>query len=33
VSTNLKYIDWAVVANSFDPPLLIDTESYDPRGE
>ncbi len=33
VSTNLKYIDWADVANSFDPPLLIDTESYHPRGE
>jgi myo-inositol-hexaphosphate 3-phosphohydrolase len=31
VSTNLKFIDWAEVANSFDPPLLIDTESYTPR--
>lgn len=33
VSTNLKFLDWADVANSFDPPLLIDTDSYHPRGE
>jgi myo-inositol-hexaphosphate 3-phosphohydrolase len=32
VSTNLKYIDWAEIANAFDPPLLIDTTSYNPRG-
>jgi myo-inositol-hexaphosphate 3-phosphohydrolase len=33
VSTNLKFVDWADVANAFDPPLLIDVESYHPRGE
>jgi myo-inositol-hexaphosphate 3-phosphohydrolase len=33
VSTNLKYIDWAAVANAFDPPLLIDPASYNPRGQ
>jgi myo-inositol-hexaphosphate 3-phosphohydrolase len=32
VSTNLKFIDWAQVANAFDPPLLIDTTGYNPRG-
>ncbi|MFN8469906.1 MAG: phytase [Caldilineaceae bacterium] len=31
VSTNLKFIDWAQVANAFNPPLLIDTTSYNPR--
>lgn len=31
LSTNFKFIDWADVANSFDTPLDIDTESYNPR--
>jgi myo-inositol-hexaphosphate 3-phosphohydrolase len=31
VSTNLKLLDWADVANVFDPPLQIDTASYNPR--
>jgi myo-inositol-hexaphosphate 3-phosphohydrolase len=31
VVTNFKYVDWAEVANAFDPPLLIDTVSYHPR--
>jgi 3-phytase len=33
VSTNLKFLDWAEIANSFDPPLLIDTQSYNPRAQ
>ena len=33
VSTSLKFVDWAAVANAFDPPLLIDTTSYNPRGK
>lgn len=31
VSTNLKFLDWADVANAFDPPLQIDTASFNPR--
>jgi hypothetical protein len=30
-STNFKFVPWEEVANAFDPPLLIDTESYSPR--
>jgi len=33
VSTSLKFVDWAAVANAFDPPLLIDTTSYSPRAK
>lgn len=33
VSTSLKFVDWAAVANAFDPPLLIDTTSHNPRGK
>lgn len=33
VSTNLKFIDWAQVANAFNPPLLIDTAGYNPRSK
>jgi myo-inositol-hexaphosphate 3-phosphohydrolase len=33
VSTNLKFLDWADIANSFDPPLLIDPASYHPRAQ
>ncbi len=33
VSTNLKFLDWAAVANSFNPPLLIDPAGYDPRAQ
>ena len=33
VSTSLKFVDWAEVANVFDPPLLIDTTSYNPRSK
>jgi 3-phytase/alkaline phosphatase D len=31
LNTNFKFIDWAEVANSFDTPLEVDTESYNPR--
>lgn len=31
LSTNFKFIDWADVANSFETPLLVDTDSYNPR--
>lgn len=31
VSTAFKFLPWQRVAESFDPPLLIDTESYSPR--
>jgi 3-phytase len=31
VSANFKYVDWAKVANVFDPPLKIDTTSYQVR--
>jgi 3-phytase len=31
VSTNFKYLDWAQVANAFDPPLKIDTTSHSVR--
>jgi myo-inositol-hexaphosphate 3-phosphohydrolase len=31
VSANFKYVDWAQVANVFDPPLKIDTKSYHVR--
>lgn len=30
-NTNFKFVPWEVVANAFNPPLLIDTASYDPR--
>ncbi|MEM6753260.1 MAG: phytase, partial [Cyanobacteria bacterium P01_C01_bin.38] len=30
-STNFKFIDWEQVASSFENPLTIDTESYNPR--
>ncbi|NJK81105.1 MAG: phytase, partial [Chloroflexaceae bacterium] len=30
-STNFKYVPWQSVANAFDPPLLIDTTSYNPH--
>jgi len=30
-STNFKFVDWADVANAFSNPLIIDTESFDPR--
>lgn len=33
VSTNLKFLDWADIANSFDPPILIDPTGYSPRGQ
>jgi myo-inositol-hexaphosphate 3-phosphohydrolase len=29
-NTNFKFVPWEVVANAFDPPLIIDT-TYDPR--
>jgi 3-phytase len=31
VSANFKYVDWAQIANAFDPPLKIDTTSYQVR--
>lgn len=31
VSTAFKFVPWQNVAAAFDPPLLIDTESYRPR--
>jgi 3-phytase len=31
VSTNFKYLDWAQVANAFNPPLKIDTTSHSVR--
>ena len=30
-STNFKFVDWEQVASSFENPLKIDTESYNPR--
>lgn len=30
-STNFKFVPWEGVANAFDTPLTIDTESYNPR--
>jgi myo-inositol-hexaphosphate 3-phosphohydrolase len=33
VSTSFKFIPWERVARAFSPPLLIDTESYAPRGK
>jgi myo-inositol-hexaphosphate 3-phosphohydrolase len=30
-STNFKFVPWEGVANAFDKPLTIDTESYNPR--
>jgi hypothetical protein len=29
-STNFKFVPWETVAGAFDPPLIIDTQSYDP---
>jgi myo-inositol-hexaphosphate 3-phosphohydrolase len=31
VNTNFKFVPWEEVARGFDPPLVIDTRSYDPR--
>lgn len=28
---NFKLVDWRLISEYFDPPLLIDTESYNPR--
>ena len=30
-STNFKFVDWKEVAQAFDNPLTIDTQSYNPR--
>lgn len=30
-ATNFKFIPWESVANAFEEPLIVDTESYDPR--
>jgi myo-inositol-hexaphosphate 3-phosphohydrolase len=30
-STNFKFVPWENVANAFPDPLMIDTDSYDPR--
>ena len=30
-STNFKFVDWEQVASSFENPLIVDTESYNPR--
>ncbi len=30
-NTNFKFVPWETVAHAFDPPLVIDTASYDPR--
>lgn len=30
-SSNFKYVDWAAIARSFDPPLMITPNAYDPR--
>jgi len=30
-NTNFKFVPWEVVANAFEPPLLIDPVGYDPR--
>lgn len=31
VNTNFKLIPWQTIANSFDPPLLVDPSSFNPR--
>ncbi len=31
INTNFKLVPWEQIANSFDPPLVIDTSSYNPR--
>ena len=30
-ATNFKFIPWESVANAFDTPLIVDTQSYNPR--
>lgn len=31
-STGFKLVDWATIAKSFDPPLVVTPEGWDPRG-
>lgn len=30
-STNFKFVDWAEIANSFTPPLVVTPAAFDPR--
>jgi hypothetical protein len=32
IATNFKFVRWESVADAFPDPLLVDTESFDPRG-
>lgn len=31
-ATNFKFVDWGALAQTFDPPLLVTPEGWDPRG-
>jgi 3-phytase len=32
-ATNFKFVDWKAIAESFDPPLAVSPDAWNPRQE